>query len=81
MQREDVSERPTQVADERPAFIDPQTDWVECWMCGQVISDLSRVTGIDISRADEYYPTMVAVCPSYNTGSERDSDNAGGGQR
>lgn len=57
--------------DDVPAFLDPMTDYVECWICGQVISDLTRVKGIDISLEDEYYPTMVAVCPSHNSGGER----------
>jgi len=47
----------------RPAFIDPQTEWVECWICGQHIEDMSRVEGIDISGPEEYYPEMKPVCP------------------
>jgi len=51
--------------DERPAFIGPQVSWVECWVCGQVIEELSRVEGIDVSDPDEYYPRMRPVCPSH----------------
>jgi len=47
----------------RPAFIDPQTEWVECYICGQHIEDMSRVEGIDISGPEEYYPKMKPVCP------------------
>lgn len=50
---------------ERPPFIGPTTEWVECHLCGQVISDMSRVEGIDISAPDEYYPRMVPVCPQH----------------
>lgn len=55
---------------ERPPFIDPQTDWVECYLCGQIIEDFSRVEGMDISEPDEYYPKMVPVCPTHDTGGE-----------
>jgi hypothetical protein len=55
---------------EIPAFIDPQTDWVECHICGRIISDLSRVNGLDLSRDDEYYPNMVPVCPSHTMEAE-----------
>jgi len=51
--------------DSRPAFIGPQINWVECWICGQVIEDFSRVEGIDVSSDDEYYPRMKPVCPSH----------------
>lgn len=47
---------------ERPAFIGPNTEWVECYLCGRIIGDFSRVEGLDISADDEYYPTMVPVC-------------------
>lgn len=53
---------------ERPAFIDPQTDSVECWVCGQHIEDMSRVSGIDISQGDDYYPNMRPVCPKHANG-------------
>lgn len=48
---------------DRPAFIDPQTDWVECFICGQVIEDMTRVEGLDVSPPEEYYPDMRPVCP------------------
>jgi len=54
-------------SDDRPPFIGPQTDWVECYLCGQVITDLSRVEGMDISEPDEYYPNMVPICPTHDT--------------
>jgi hypothetical protein len=53
-------------ASDRPAFIGPNVDWVECHLCGQVIEDMSRVEGIDISAPDEYYPKMKPVCPGHD---------------
>lgn len=50
---------------DRPVFIDPQTDSVECFVCGQHIEDMSRVEGMDVSEPDEYYPKMVPVCPKH----------------
>jgi hypothetical protein len=50
---------------ERPAFVDPTTEWVECWICGQIIEDMSRVEGIDVSGPDEFYPRMKPVCPKH----------------
>lgn len=66
-----VVEQPELVTDGGvPAFLDPQTDWVECFICGQHIEDMSRVGGMDLSDPDEYYPKMVPVCPSH----EEDDD-------
>jgi hypothetical protein len=58
--------------DGRPAFIGPRTEWVECWICGQVIEDMSRVEGIDVSADDEYYPRMKPVCPKHVDGDDVD---------
>lgn len=55
-------------SDDVPAFLDPMTDWVECFICGQHIEDLSRVEGMDLSDSDEYYPKMVPICPSHKVG-------------
>lgn len=54
----------------RPAFIDPQTEWVECYICGETLTDMSRVDGMDISTDDEYYPDMVPVCPQHGDSDE-----------
>lgn len=68
------------MASDRPAFIDPHTEWVECYICGRHIEDFSRVEGLDISADDEYYPTMVPVCRDGNhretraDGGSRDSE-------
>ena len=62
--------------DDRPPFIGPQVTWVECWICGQVIEDLSRIEGVDISTKDEYYPQMKPVCPTH----EVDSDGVDRGE-
>jgi len=48
--------------DERPPFIPPRTEWVECYICGRIINDMPRIEGLDISPDDEYYPEMVPVC-------------------
>lgn len=53
--------------DERPAFIAPDVDYVECFSCGQNVEDLSRVDGVDVSGPDEYYPEMKPVCPDCQT--------------
>lgn len=60
-----MTEHDSTAGDDRPPFVDPQTDWVECWLCGQILSDMSRVEGMDLSREDEYYPKMVPVCPQH----------------
>jgi len=48
----------------RPAFIDPNTEWVECWVCGAMV-DPEVAGGIDLSTEDEYYPKMKPVCPKH----------------
>lgn len=53
------------MSDDRPPFVDPNTEWVECWVCGRLLTDLSRVEGIDLSDDDEYYPDMAPVCPKH----------------
>jgi hypothetical protein len=35
--------------DDRPAFLPPDVEYVECYICGQHIEDLSRVEGLDDS--------------------------------
>ena len=61
---------------ERPAFIDPTVEWVECYICGEVLTDLSRVEGIDVSGPDEYYPQMQPVCPQHVDDSDVDRGDA-----
>ena len=51
----------------RPAFIGPHVEWVECWLCGQVLEP-EQADGIDISSDDEYYPAMRPVCPGHGGG-------------
>jgi hypothetical protein len=57
---------------ERPAFVDPNADYVRCYLCGQTIHDMSRVDGIDISEPDHYYPDMRPVCEGHDTGGDDD---------
>ena len=47
---------------ERPAFVDPHAEFVECHFCDRAW-DPTAVDGFDLSREDEYYPNMVPVCP------------------
>ena len=58
--------------DEIPAFIDPQTKWVQCYFCNAVIEDLSRVQGVDVAPPDVYYPDMRPVCPDHDVGGDDD---------
>lgn len=51
---------------DRPAFIPPDMDYVECYLCGRQITDLSLAEGLDISDDDEYYPKMVPICRDNN---------------
>jgi len=51
---------------DRPLFIGPNTDWVECYHCGRIITDFTRVDGLDISPDDAYYPQMVPICRDDN---------------
>lgn len=55
---------------DRPPFIDPHTDWVQCYHCGQIIEDMSRVDGIDVSPPDQYYPDMKPVCATHDLGGD-----------
>jgi len=54
-------------SDDRPVFLSPQIDYVECYICGEHIEDLSWVEGLDVSGPDEYYPEMKPVCPTHGT--------------
>jgi len=49
---------------ERPAFVDPLTEYVECHFCGRTWEP-EQVDGFDLSTEDEYYPKMVPVCPEH----------------
>lgn len=60
----DVATDGGQVNDGRPAFIDPQTEWVTCWFCGRTL-DPEIAEGIDVSDEDEYYPRMKPICPTH----------------
>lgn len=60
---------------ERPAFIPPDVDWVECYLCGRHIEDMSRVDGLDISSDDEYYPKMAPICRDDNHRSSPGGDH------
>lgn len=53
--------------DDRPACVDPQTEWVACWVCGEVVAP-ENAASIDISPDDEYYPNMRPVCPRHAGG-------------
>lgn len=59
-----------ETTDERPAFIDPQTKWVQCYLCNAVIEDLSRVRGIDLAPPEDLYPDMRPVCPDHDLGGD-----------
>jgi len=52
---------------ERPSFVDPNTEWVECHFCNRVLEP-TECDGFDLSAEDEYYPRMVAVCPEHAGG-------------
>jgi hypothetical protein len=52
--------------DDRPAFLPPDVEYVECYICGQHIEDLSRVEGLDVSGPEEFYPTMKPVCRTHD---------------
>lgn len=52
---------------ERPPFVDPDAEYVTCHICGQTW-DPTAVDGLDLSTEDEYYPTMVPVCPEHMGG-------------
>lgn len=62
-----MSENPTNSSDgeqnPKPAFIGPQTDVVDCYICGERIP-AADAEGIDLSKPGEYYPEMRPVCPS-----------------
>jgi len=65
----------------RPAFIDPRTEWVECYHCGATL-DPEECDGVDVSDDDEYYPRMKPVCPGEHRaprpdgGTEHERDRA-----
>jgi hypothetical protein len=73
--RDSVEDVPTDddrgIDDDRPAFIDPHTEWVTCFICGQHIEDMSRVSGVDVSLPDDYYPDMRPVCATHDQGGEQ----------
>jgi hypothetical protein len=52
---------------ERPAFVDPNSEYEVCHFCGQTW-DPAAVDGFDLSGEDEYYPKMVPVCPEHAGG-------------
>lgn len=52
---------------ERPPFVDPNVEIVECYFCNRTWKP-AVVDGFDLSTEDEYYTNMVPVCP----------ENAGG---
>jgi hypothetical protein len=52
---------------ERPGFVDPHVEVVECHFCG-LTWDPAAVEGFDLSAEDEYYPNMVPVCPEHAEG-------------
>lgn len=56
---------------DRPPFVPPGIDYVECHICGRIIDDFSRVEGMDISPDEQYYPDMVPIC---RDGNHRDPD-------
>jgi len=55
---------------ERPAFVDPNSEFETCHFCGQTWEP-TVVDGFDLSTEDEYYPTFEYLCPSCSDG---DSD-------
>ena len=56
-----------QTGTDRPAFVDPNAEFVRCHFCGQTWEP-SAVDGFDLSTEDEYYPKMVPVCPEHAGG-------------
>jgi hypothetical protein len=53
---------------DRPPFLSPNVHAVTCHLCGDLIEDMSRVDGIDVSEPDAYYPDMKPVCQRHDTG-------------
>ena len=49
---------------DRPAFVDPNADYVLCHFCGLEWKSW-QIEGFDLSAEDEYYPNMVPVCPEH----------------
>lgn len=54
---------------DRPAFIDPNTDSVACFVCGAIVAP-SNAGGIDLSTEEDYYPKMAPTCPRHAAGEE-----------
>jgi DNA-directed RNA polymerase subunit RPC12/RpoP len=52
---------------ERPPFVDPDVEVVECHFCHETWPP-EMVDGFDLSAEDEYYPRMVPVCPEHRGG-------------
>jgi hypothetical protein len=52
---------------ERPPFVDPDVEVVECHFCHETWPP-EVVDGFDLSAEDEYYPRMVPVCPEHAAG-------------
>jgi hypothetical protein len=52
---------------ERPPFVDPDVEVVECYFCHETWEP-EAVDGFDLSDEDEYYPRMVPVCPEHAAG-------------
>ena len=52
---------------ERPPFVDPDVEVVECHFCHETWPP-EAVDGFDLSAEDEYYPRMVPVCPEHVAG-------------
>ena len=48
---------------DRPAFVDPNADYVLCHFCGLEWKP-HEIEGFDLSQGDEY-PNMVPVCPEH----------------
>lgn len=63
---DDLSERMNR-DDDVPAFVDPNAEYTVCHFCGQTWEP-TVVDGFDLSTEDEYYPTMVPVCPEHAGG-------------
>lgn len=55
---------------DRPSFIGPHVEFVECFGCGEYL-DPEDARGIDLSAEDEYYPDMHPICPSCDNGGAR----------
>jgi len=58
----------------RSEFVAPQNELVECYICGQLIQDMSLVEGMFTPREDADIPKLEPVCRKHENTPSGDED-------